>query len=244
MKKIVTFIIATLLLTGCTSGVSQSEYDKVVQERDSLKTELAQLKGEDVAINVEQPENEKPQTGTFDRKTISDQLILTDYIIDSKYSDYVVTTIKNPTDFDVQVQINQSYKDTDGNITGIETKSDYCLSAGGEVALWSTADDLPASVENSVDVKESMYKGFTNLSYETTQAGKKIIITATNNESKPISFLNFVVVFFNGETPVGFDYGYIIDTDDELKAEATLSAEAETRESFDNYKVYFSGRIQ
>ncbi len=243
MKKIVITLLTAMLLVGCSSGVSQSEYDKVVQERDALKAELAQLKGEEVVENSDPAKNEKQDTGTFDRKTVSEQLILTDYIIDSKYSDYIVTSIKNPTNFDIEIMINQSYKDADGNTTGVNSKKDYCLAAGGEIALWSSIDDIPATVENAVDVKESMYKGFSNLSYDTNIVDKKVIITATNNEDKPISFLEYTVVFFNGETPIGIDTGYLTDTDYELKPGASLSAEAEESKSFDNIKIYFSGYL-
>lgn len=244
MKKIVTFLIATLLLTGCTSGVSQSEYDKVVQERDALKTELAQLKGDEVVINSERPENEIPQTGTFDKESITKQLAVTDYIIDGKYSDYVVTVIKNPSNFDLGVKINQNYKDVDGNIIGAESFTDHCLPANGEIAVWTIPDDLPTTVENSVDVKKSMYTGFQNLDYETSLLDKKAIISATNNDSKPISFLEYKVIFFNGDTAVGIETGYIMDADNELKSGDTLTAEAKESQPFDNIKVYFSGYIR
>ena len=39
MKKPVLILGMCLLLTGCSSGVSQDEYDKVVAERDNLKKE-------------------------------------------------------------------------------------------------------------------------------------------------------------------------------------------------------------
>lgn len=41
MKKILIILLSTILLAGCTSGVSQEEYDKLLEENKTLKEKLA-----------------------------------------------------------------------------------------------------------------------------------------------------------------------------------------------------------
>ena len=54
MKKFIAITIALMLgLTGCSSGVSQEEYDALLEENEALRQELAQYTGEDIIQNEE-----------------------------------------------------------------------------------------------------------------------------------------------------------------------------------------------
>ena len=43
MKKLMLIVLCALLLTGCSSGVSQEEYESVVDENNSLESEIQAL---------------------------------------------------------------------------------------------------------------------------------------------------------------------------------------------------------
>ena len=54
-------VLFSALLVACSSGVSQSEYDKVVAERDELKEQLAVISPKNNASHPEPAENNSPE---------------------------------------------------------------------------------------------------------------------------------------------------------------------------------------
>lgn len=58
MKKLILIALCTLFLTGCSSGVSQEEYDKVVKERDDFKEKYEWLKEQYAEVQVDSLKSE------------------------------------------------------------------------------------------------------------------------------------------------------------------------------------------
>ena len=260
MKKLFTMILVlSLLLAGCSSGVSQEEYDAVVAERNEalaqievLKAQLALLDGGKATSSSESTAATMPPiSAPVPVENIADLLDIETvkwhkhYInADDYHCDLIIT---NNSQQLVEAKFAIKYFDASGNVIGVSNVSTEALGPGASHLL-SAENESPyeyAEVSVTSASADDQYKGsMENVACtDYTVNGEKVIFEVTNNGDAAVSFVSAYVLFYNGEEVVDYDFAYAIDDDNELKPGATLIAEVSTKKSFTDYRIFYYGRI-
>lgn len=127
---------------------------------------------------------------------------------------------------------------------GVDSETQEAVESGYETVFCFMVDDETESLDGEYAVKkETRYDCvLSDLSYESTEAKDKVILSVTNNGDKAADFVKAYVIFFDNSLPVDFDWTYVTDNDSEIKAGRTVKKEINCYESFDSYLVFFSGR--
>lgn len=251
MKKILAILMAALMATiiaSCSGGVSQEEYDKVVSERDSLRAQLEQSGNTTVSTiknNDDSSKNTSNVEGAFNEDEVIKQLEVETYeYTDSIKTPWVVLTVHNSSRYNLDVSIELSQKDKDGNLIGVNSQSMSAVDAGCDIALSYMCDEPYDSLEYKIEVEEEQYYDcvLSSLSYEVNAAKNKAIVSVTNNGKIDAEFVKFTALFFKSGKIVKSDTGYAIDKNNQLKAGKTEKSEVSCYDDFDDVKVYLSGR--
>lgn len=250
MKRIyalITMFTLVFTLSACSSGgVSQEEYDKVVAERDALLEQQIGPMGNPVDVDTSDPENNTlpVQTGKFDENAVKSQLEVQQYNYSSKYSNYAFLTIKNNSEYNLVITSNAKFYNDAGDLIGAKTASQEAVESGYDTILYFMPDEKFTKMEYELDVSEQGYYDcvISDLSYEGTEAKNKVILSVTNNGEEAAKFVKAYVLFFSGDSVVGFSQHYVADDDSELKPGKTINKEMDCYEEFDSYQVFFSGR--
>lgn len=255
-KKAVLVTLAALLMTGCSaSGVSQeqyesvvAEYESVVAERDALKEELDSLSTEDTAAESEETDqngsNNKPQLSSSD---LLEQVSIKEYsFTDSIDTAWYFMEITNNSPVTIRVETNVIAKDADGNTIGAFSGSEDAIESGYTVCIPHMFDEgKPESYEYTLSVNEEDYYKpvLSDLEYEISDTGNKLIITCTNKGEEAAEFVEGLVLFFQGDRLLGQSSDYFTDNDSELKPGDAIASEFDSYsdEQYDNYKFYLTG---
>lgn len=247
-KRFTAILLATVLIGGCgNSSVSQEEYDRVVSERDEYKEKYESLLGQ------KNPEEEKNVAGQ--EKGIKQQVkgedikaeVVEEYhYINSIGAAQYFLIVKNNSSETIEVNVNATAKDSDGNLIGAKQSSEEAIPSGYEVCIGCYFSDAKnaESFECTLDAKKDSYhdSAIQDLSFEESRTDKKVIISCTNNGEDAAKFVEATALFFlNGEL-VYSDSTYITDDDSEIKPGATIIKEMTSYEEYDDVKIYLSGR--
>lgn len=253
MKRLLCVLLTIGLLAGCSSGISPSEYERVVSERDALRAELDAAKNAQLDVSLQ----EKEQSSTESSKTTeinseptiaaSSEQVSVQEIGTYKNSIgtcYTVLVLTNNSANNLEISVDISFKDGDGNLIGAKSSSEKAVPSGVSIAMGFSSDSMPSSYTYDVSVKEDRYYiGVTdNITHDVSIADKKAIVTATNNGNASASFLEATALFFKGDELVNHGTAYCTDSDSELKAGKTVNKEISCYPSFDRVEVYFTGR--
>lgn len=244
MKKIVAGILGILSflvlfsLVGCAKGVTQAEYDALKSELDHLKGNSSEISSADISTpdaNISAPEPEKKPTpaGKFDEETVLSKLEVTKYSCSLKYWHYAFLVIKNNSEFDLDISAEMKFYN-DGNLVGSRSTSQEAVEAGTETILFTMPDEAFTDIEYTLKAKEeSVYECvISDLSYETTSAKKKEIVSVTNNGTEAAEYVEGYALFFEGDTLVDFDYAYFTDDDFEIKPGKTITKELKCNKNY------------
>ena len=244
MKRIVAGILSFLMLflfAGCAKGVSQAEYDALKSELDHLKENLSEISSAD--ISTPEPEKKPAPAGKFDEEIVLSKLKVTKYSYSARSFHYAFLVIENNSEFDLNISAEMKFYN-DGNLVGASSTSQEAVEAGTETILWTMPDEAFTDIEYTLEAKEeSIYECvISDLSYETTSAKKKEIVSVTNNGTEAAEFVAGYALFFEGDTLVDFDYTYFTDDDSEIKPGKTITEELNCSQNYDSVKIYFTGR--
>lgn len=244
MKKIVAGILSFLMLflfVGCAKGVSQAEYDALKSELDHLKENSSEISSAD--ISAPEPEKKPTPAGKFDEEAVLSKLEVTKYSYSVRSFHYAFLVIKNNSEFDLDISAEMKFYN-DGNLVGSRSTSQEAVEAGTETILWTMPDEAFTDIEYTLEAKEeSIYECvISDLSYETTSAKKKEIVSVTNNGTEAAEFVAGYALFFEGDTLVDFDDTYFTDDDSEIKPGKTITEELKCSQNYDSVKIYFTGR--
>lgn len=246
MKKYLSILLALLLiLTGCSSGISQADYDAMVAERNAALEENQALKEKLAAYdpNWEAEETEPAQETTVREENIA-ELLSIETVEWETHCDLIVTN--NSTQL-VEATFAIKYFDAAGNIIGIGNVSTEALGAGASHLLEARNDSVFEYAEVSVTSAKAddRYSGsMENVTCnDYVVNGKKVIFEVTNNGNAAVDFVRASVLFYNGDEVVDSGSAYATDTDYELKPGATLMEEVSTNKTFTDYRIFYYGRI-
>lgn len=252
-KKMLLIALSAFMLTGCASGgVSQEQYESVVAERDALKEELESLKlsknNETISETEESEENEEKNAPKLSSSELLEEISIKEYTYNSSTdTNWYFMEITNNSDVTIQVETNVVAKDADGNVVGAASGEEGAIESGYTVCISHMFDEVkPETYEYTISVNEEEYHSpvLSDLQYEVSDTGDKLIISCTNNGEEPAEFVEGLVLFFKGDQLLGQSSNYFTDDDSELKPGNTLAKEFEiySDEQYDNYKVYLTGR--
>lgn len=249
MKRILLLMLCvmlTIMIVGCSSGISPEEYYAVVSERDALKEQveaLMQQSGE-TEVSGEDSIAEETSKEEFDSESVLKQLKITEYHFKNDYWNFACLEIKNDSPYNLNISANVNFYDEDKNLIGAKDDEQGAVESGYSTILYFMPDEDYSDMEYELNVSEEEYFECvqSNLSYKATEAEDKVIVSVTNNGDKAAEFVKAYVLFFKGDSPVGFSSNYVMDDDDELKPGKTISQEMDCYEEFDSYKVFLSGR--
>lgn len=249
-KKLLTVFIAMVILamTGCSSGVSQAEYDAVVAERDAALAqnealrESLQMQGQEVPAEIGTVPAEGNIADLLEIETVEWEKVFTTR--GEYYCDILVTNKSNQL---VEATFSVKFFDASGNVIGVQNRTTEALAPGMTHHLSAKNESPYAYAEvtiTSAQVDERYKGGMENVKCtDYSVNGTKVIYEVTNNGNAPVSFVNATVLFYNGNKVVDYGFAYAIDSDSELKPGATLMAEVSTKEPFTSYRIFYYGRI-
>lgn len=250
MKKITLLLFACIVMTGCSSGVSQSEYDKVVAERDQYKAELESFSNkEEIHVNVSTEEStEVIETQSESvKEDILTQLEVSEYSMENSIGDtYYVLVVKNNSPDTLKINANCTAKDSSGALIGAASSEAEAIESGFEICMLNYFDGVKdaASFDYKLDVKKDEYfkPVLSDLQYEVSKTDKKAIVSCVNIGDKSAEFVEGKALFFKDGTMINYSSTYFTDDDNEIKPGDTIVKEFNSYEIYDDVKIYFSGR--
>ena len=236
MKKALTLItLATLLLTGCSSGgVPQEQYESVVAERDEYKAKLESISSlfdTDTDSNADVVEEDSEKDDSSPEKVNLLENGWTSY----KNGDYshirYAVKIENPNaGYAVEFPtITITAKDADGKILSTDERVLNSISVSNNDRNFEKQDD-------SEYVKQSDFV-VSNISENVGSYNTKYTGEVTNNSSVDFDTVAVIIIYKQSEKIVGGDIEYV----DDLMAGATkpfeLSADSDMKQ-YDGYDFY------
>lgn len=153
--------------------------------------------------------------------------------------------IKNTSGYDANIDVTALFKDKDGNIIGVSNDNEEACQDGYET-FWSFYKDDPFdSCEFLITVTpDKYYKGVqSSVEQSASVVGKKVIITAKNTSESTVKYLEYYLLYLDGDgNAVDYDWGYLTDSDSELKPGKTEFREESSSSAFASVELYTKGR--
>lgn len=225
------------------------EYDLTPEQAEEYQRQMTEIieqwgKGGNIA-SVE--EKEKLVSPKLPETDLNEMVDVKEYSYQSSGTTWYIMELTNNSPATISVNTNVIAKDSDGNMIGAASASENAIENGYSVCLKHMFNDgEPNSYEYTLSVKEDEYYKpvLSDLSYEESDTGSKVVITCTNNGEAPAKFVEGIVLFFSGDKLLRHNSAYFTDDDSQLKPGNTIAKEFNFYgdEKYDNYKVYFTGR--
>ena len=238
MKKylLIALLMSASMATGCvtvTEGVPQEEYDALLAKYEA---HMAECGGE--------TDVEYVPSGSFDEDEVLSKLDVSEYSFSNDFWNYSLLTIKNNSEYTLEISAATKYYDAEGNLVGAKDSSESAVGSGEEILLYFMPDEKYAKMEYELSVSEDEWceSAVSDLRYESVSAKNKEIVSVTNNGNRAAEFVEVYAVFFNGDTPVGLESWYFTDDDSELKPGKTITKEMECYEDYTSVRYFLTGR--
>ena len=172
--------------------------------------------------------------------------VLKEYKWDTSYYHYEGIVIKNLSgstkDFDAQVM----FYDEKNNLIGVSNPSADVVGNHQEALIICSNESPFHHIEYTINVRDSNYyevQSFINVKVQ--KADGKAIIIANNTGKETANFVEYKCLFINKKKEVvGYDWGYLVDNDSQLKPGMTEMREAACFEPFKTVEVYYTGRYR
>jgi hypothetical protein len=236
MKKLIALVLISLLvvsISSCANGTTNSP-------GGTNNTVEANAGGE----NSDNSATKKVVGKFIEEEVISKLDVKTYQYTNSIKTSWIFLVIKNNSEFDLNVGVNLTMKDANGNLIGAKSDEQEAFQSGTEIVLSFMNDDKPDKIEYEITAEEEDYFECVvkDLAVETTLANNKAIVTVKNNGSKPAEFVEGTALFFLGDKLVNHDSSYFVDNENEIKPGKSITKELTSYQKFDSVKVYFTGR--
>lgn len=181
------------------------------------------------------------------KANLADSLEIKEYscVIDEQFA-YYVAFVTNTSDKTLDVEINITAKDADGNMVGSGTASVLAVGSGQTSGLWTTFDEWKSidSFEYVLNVKESFYLPIKDVvSFDHSETDSRIVMSATNGGEKDAEFVWVDVVFLKDGNMVNFREIMLTNGNCVLPAGQTLTGEGEVFSQYDDLVFAYNGRI-
>lgn len=237
--KLLPVAIICLSLCSCdgntSSTISKKEYDKTTAKKDNSKVQLEE------PGNTQEPEKDKSETDLNSQVKVKEY----SYVNSIGYTWYFMEFTNNSS-VTVSIETNVKAKDKKGNTIGAASASENAIESGYTVCLGHMFDGKkPSSFDYTFSVKkEDFFKPvLSDLSYEISDTGKKVIVSCTNKGKEAAEFVEGTILFFSGKKLLDHNTTYFTDNDIELKPGNTISEEFDYygEKKYNKFKIYFTG---
>jgi len=180
----------------------------------------------------------------FNAEEIIANLVVEQYSFSDSRRSHAFLVIENTSEFTLIISATMTVFDSAGNAVGANDSGNNDVPSGEKTILGFSFDDEFSTNEYDISVaEERLYKPVTqNLSFESSSATEKEVITVTNNGDIAAEFVQTNVLFFNGDEPVWFDYAYFTDVDNQIKPGKSISKELSCHLPYDSTIVIITGR--
>ncbi|MCI9078142.1 MAG: hypothetical protein HFH68_04320 [Lachnospiraceae bacterium] len=253
--KLLPIAVICLSLCACSTNsdgtASKKEYGKTTVEKDNSKKQpetLDNTKEPEENTSVSENKNDDGTSPDLSDTDLNSQIKVKEYsYINSIDTTWYCMEVTNNSSVTVSIETNVTAKDKKGKTIGAASESEKAIEAGHTVCLMHMFYDTePESYDYTLSVKEDEYYEpvLSDLSYEASDTGKKVIISCTNNGTEAAEFVEGIVLFFSGKKLLGHSSAYFTDDDSELKPGNTISKEFDyyNGKKYNNFKVYLTGR--
>ena len=271
MKRVMILsVVLALLMTMCVgcSGVSAEEYEALQTEHGTLKTEYATLKDEHDTLQMEydtleynyeslqseydalvswfleDPEDEQAESSSgFDAGEVISELGVTEYLFGNEWSYYAVLVIANPSDYTIELSANVQFYNADNALVGAQSEDSCFIESGTEAVMvfWLDEEADHMDYEFAVLETDTRYRTISGLSYESTTAADKEVVSVTNNLDEPLEYVDGMALFFKDGELVHFSGCEFVDVDGEQEPGKTLVSEALCYDEYDSVQFFFTG---
>lgn len=250
MKKTLLALVMTfaVLVQGCSSGVSQEEYNNVVEERDKYKelyeSAIAETQKNEISDetidDVIDKQSELQETSDYNKKINVKEYSYMNILNDTVYC----MVVKNNSDKVLKFEANVIAKDKKGKPVGAGTLSENAIEPGYSVAVYRQFDGKGIkNFEYDLDVEEEEYYNpvISNIELKTNKADKKIIVSCTNKGETDARFVEATALFFKKGKLININDTFCVDKSSKLSVGKTITKEIDAYKEFDDVKVYLSG---
>ncbi len=218
-------------------------------------------------LTVSDPKNEASETFSFsvnnkgfdqmiDRliaeNTFSEEEAINNLkvIKEYKYSDAygfshsAFVIVQNNSKYTIELDAKIKFYDKAGELIGYSSASERAIGPNDEVCFRFSNDDDFDHYEITWSASEERYYSAvcSNISIEVMKTKNKAIIEATNNGDIAADFVEYYVLFMNGDEVVGYGWGYLMDKESQIKPGKTEMREETCYSSFNSVKVYITAK--
>lgn len=225
----------------------ESDYNKLKSDYDELKKEYLLLIDGDENKNTTKPaDDEKPvvSPGKFDADEVLSLLNITEYSCKNSWWPYYFLVIENTSNYNLEVSADVRFYNEANQLIGAKSAEQEAFEKNTKTLLYFSCDEDFANVEYilSVDEEKNYECVVSELSYETTSAKDKEIVSVTNNGNEAADFVKLYALFFDGDRVVDFQQTYFVDDGFGLEAGKTITKEIHCFEEYDSVQFFLTGR--
>ena len=210
---LIAIILCAILLTGCSETEGNNNKNTSTGKKESVSV-----------------------------KDLNENIVISDAVT-KKGKLVVFATNNNKVSVDMEIEVE--FYDADENLIDSANEQINAVGAQSEIAkeFWGTPEDFD-HYKIYVDVKETSKECFVNeLTSKHNDTGKQITVQVENTTETEIEFIEAAVVYYQGETVVGYDYQLVGDIKPERSANFNLDYPYDKnykKVNFDSYKVFIN----
>lgn len=149
----------------------------------------------------------------------------------------------NKTGYDCGVDAQIVFFDAENNIVGIDNFLVQVVGNGAECFI-RTENDIPFNkVICHLNPVKTIYKeinSIVDISFQVND--KKVFLFAENTGKYPAEFVEYTCIFMKEDSVVGYERGYLTDSDSEIKPGNVEMEEIKCSKEFDAVDIYIEGR--
>lgn len=185
---------------------------------------------------------------TYTSDSVTQALQISDWVYEVAYGDYTyhVFEITNQSPYTISLNINESAKNSAGEIIGAESASERDIPPGSTIFVTNFFSDTSGAVgfDTVIQTKlETYYQPvLQNIGVETSKGKEKVIVKITNYGAVPAEFPEATALFFKNGKVVYVGSTYLVDADSELKPGAVITEQIQSFKDFDEVKVHVTAR--
>lgn len=240
MKKVFTFLcIALLLFSSSAFAISQSEYAEVIEQRDALYQQIIDS-GLDPVLVIPDP---TIAPDPFSHSSGDYQV--SEYIWSSANYHHCDLVIKNTSGNDCEIEVAMIFYDESDTMIGVANASQRACQNGFET-YYSLYNEHPFDhVKYSITMSpESYYSCIqSDLDFQYSVVNNKVIMSARNTSERSMEYVRYDILYLDESgSVVEIDYGYITDSDSEIKPGATQYKDSISYVDFSSVVIVCNGR--
>lgn len=198
-----------------------------------------------VAWNEELRQVEVGKTQASNIISDAEKVITTKEYIWKNDSNYYVTIVaRNNTPIAQDMDINVLLYDENEKMVGAKSDSRDIVPPGCEVMFTFSNKEAFSGVKYEYSLNEKSYyvPVIQNLVIDYDLTEKKAVISIRNNGDIAANFVEAYVIFKQGDKVVGYDDGYVVNSNSCINPGEMCVKEFSCSAAFDSIEVYLSGR--